>query len=155
MTNFPKLYEGDIFIDERGIVGFNNNLELKNIKRFYTLENFSDNNIRAWHGHLLEEKYFLVVKGSAIIIACKLKEENDNFILSSDRTKVVLSEQKPSVFYIPAGYANGIKFINKETKILVLSTLSSEDSKKDDIRIKFDYQQEINMYPNNFEVIPR
>ena len=35
----PKLFKGGISHDNRGSVSFNNNLILKNIKRFYFVQN--------------------------------------------------------------------------------------------------------------------
>jgi len=155
MEKFPKLYTGQIYIDDRGIVGFNNELNLSNIKRFYTITNHSENFIRAWHGHLYEEKYFLVTSGCAIIIACKLEIFGNNYKLSSERVKVTLSSELPSIFYIPGGYANGFKTLTKDTKLVIFSSATLQESKKDDIRINYNESEEKNMYPNNFEVAIR
>ena len=46
-----KYIEGDSFIDERGKLSFVNNFKLKNVNRFYQVENHKKNYVRAWHGH--------------------------------------------------------------------------------------------------------
>ena len=68
----PELFKGGVAIDARGSVSYNNNLQLKNIKRFYIVENFKKNFVRAWHGHKVEGKYILCIKGKAKVSAIKV-----------------------------------------------------------------------------------
>ena len=53
----PILITGNRIFDNRGSVRFSNDLTFRNIKRFYTVHNYSKNFVRAWHGHMMEEKY--------------------------------------------------------------------------------------------------
>ena len=53
----PKLIIGNRVYDNRGSLRFSNDFGFKNIKRFYTVHNYNKNFIRAWHGHMNEEKY--------------------------------------------------------------------------------------------------
>lgn len=144
----PKLYKGEIYIDDRGIVGFNNDLDLSPIKRFYTITNHVPGFIRAWHGHLNEEKYFVVMKGSAIIAAIPMTippliEGEHPFDVTphqldyNTRYIETLHETIPSVYYIPNGYANGFKLLSPDTKLLVLSTSTTAESKDDDYRVAY------------------
>ena len=59
----PEIIKGGVSIDERGKVGFVNDFNFQNIKRFYVVENSSINIVRAFHGHLKEAKYVFVVSG--------------------------------------------------------------------------------------------
>ena len=68
----PKLISGKRLFDDRGSVRFNNNLNFKRIKRFYTVHNYSKNFIRAWHGHMYEEKFIGCIKGTFQISAVKI-----------------------------------------------------------------------------------
>lgn len=136
----PRIYGGGVFVDDRGALGFNNLLNLNGVKRFYTIENHVPGFIRAWHGHKIESKYFLVVKGSAIIAAKKLIfEDNNSYRFDTDTPVVVetISDKLPTVFYIPGGYANGFKLLTADTKIMVFSTTTVEESKHDDYRITY------------------
>ena len=45
-------------------------------------------------------------------------------------------KKKPSVIFIPPGFANGTKSLLKGTKIFVLSTTTLKDSLNDDFRFK-------------------
>ncbi len=134
----PYLIEGGFTIDDRGQVSFVNDFDFKNVKRFYMVENFSTETIRAFHGHLKESKYVFVVSGSALVIAVKIDDvKNPN--KNQEIHRFVLSSRKPAILYIPAGYANGFKSLEENTKILFFSTSSLEESKVDDYRFPYDY----------------
>lgn len=138
LTNKPKIIKGGFAIDERGQVTFCNDFDFKNVKRFYMLENFSTNTIRAFHGHLKEGKYMFVVSGTALVCVVQLddvkKPRKENEV-----HRFVLSAINPSILYIPKGFANGLRFLEKNTKMIVFSTSSLEESKKDDYRFPYDY----------------
>ena len=129
----PKLIKGGISKDHRGSVSFNNDLDLKKIKRFYLVQNKKKNYIRAWHGHKIEAKFILCMQGKARISAVKIK----NFKKPSSKAKPyswIIDNKVPDVVYIPPGYANGSKSLTKDMKLMVLSTTSLEKSLNDDYR---------------------
>ena len=134
----PEIIKGGVATDERGAVYFCNDFLFKNIKRFYVLENASEKVIRAFHGHMKEEKYMFVVAGSAIVCAVEI----DNVESPGKENKVYkfnLSSKEPVVLQIPAGFANGSRFLEEDTKLVVFSTSSVEESKGDDYRFPADY----------------
>jgi dTDP-4-dehydrorhamnose 3,5-epimerase len=45
-----------------------------------------------------------------------------------------MSAVKPSVLYIPAGYANGFMSLTEDTKLMFFSKATLEQSSGDDIR---------------------
>jgi dTDP-4-dehydrorhamnose 3,5-epimerase len=138
LTDTPRLLEGGLAIDDRGQLAFVRSFDFKGIKRFYIVENFSTQIIRAWHGHIKEAKYVLVVRGSAIVAAVEMNDtERPN--RSNPVHRFVLSARKPGVLFIPAGYANGFRSLEEGTKIVYFSTCSLEESKNDDYRFPFDY----------------
>lgn len=129
---------GDIFIDDRGYISYVNNFNFDGIKRFYMIENHQVGFIRAWHGHKYEGKYITVVDGSALIGAVKI----DDWEFPSKNLevkKIVLSSKKPSILYIPPGFANGIMTLTQSAKVIVYSTSTLEESKKDDYRFDSRY----------------
>lgn len=129
----PKVMKGGLGIDDRGEVGFVNDFNFHGVKRFYTLKNYRAGFVRAWHGHKKEGKYLYVTKGSAIIAAVQI----DNWDKPSKDLPVaryVLSDKQPSLLYIPPGYANGSMSLEEDTRIMVFSTSSLEESKGDDFR---------------------
>lgn len=138
LSKEPVLLTNDIHVDDRGSLMYNNNFDFSNVKRFYTIKQFSTNNIRAFHGHRYEAKYVHVLSGSLLLVLAKLNM-NDGTYEISDPKKYVLSSDKPGLFYIPPNYANGFKALESNTKVTFYSTSSLEDSLNDDIRFNYDH----------------
>ncbi len=117
---------------------FANEFNFQGVKRFYVIENADLDVIRAFHGHLKEEKYVFVISGKALVVAVEIDDP-----VKPDKNKevwsLILSADKPEILHIPAGYANGLKSLGENTKIIFFSTASLEDSQKDDYRFPWDY----------------
>lgn len=136
--DLPKLIMGDKAIDDRGCLSFVNNFDFPGVKRFYQVNNHSSKTIRAFHGHLKENKFVYVSKGSVMFVLIPMTE-TDSSTNSPTMYKYVLTDHKPSILYIPAGYANGYKFLTEESTIIFFSTLSlAESEKTDDHRYPYD-----------------
>ncbi len=136
--NSPSLIKGDSVYDQRGSLSFINDLDLINIKRFYIVENNQKNFIRAWHAHKYEQKIFICVQGGAQVSAVKI----DDFNKPSKEKKPInffLNEKKMQCVFIPSGYANGSMNLVENTKLLIFSDSSLEESIKDDYRFSYDY----------------
>ena len=134
----PEQIEGGLAVDDRGQIQFCNNFDFKNIRRFYAVLNHEPNFVRAWHGHKKETKYVFVITGAVIVAAVKI----DNWEKPNKNTAVqrfVLSEKKSCILKIPAGYANGFKTLTPDTKIIFFSTVTLEESLKDDYRFEAQY----------------
>jgi len=128
-----RLIEGGIAVDDRGTVSFVNDFNFAGVKRSYTVTNHKAGFVRAWHAHRHEAKYVTAVRGSAIVGAVKI----DNWEKPSKDAPVnryVLSDKKPSVLYIPAGYANGFMPLTRDAILVFYSTATVEESRNDDIR---------------------
>jgi dTDP-4-dehydrorhamnose 3,5-epimerase len=128
----PILSEGNISVDDRGQLSFVNE-KIDSIQRFYIVSNHKSHFIRAWHGHRFEHKFVTVIQGSAIIGLVKIDDWN-NPSKELIPKKYILSSNKPSLLYIPAGYANGFMNLSQDTKIMFFSTSTLEESKNDDYR---------------------
>lgn len=132
-TAVPSLFVGDLAVDDRGQVGFVNSLELSAVKRFYTVTNHRSGFVRAWHAHRREAKYVMVVRGAAVVGVAEIDDwEQPSKVARTWR--YVLSALKPSVLYIPPGYANGFMSLTKDATLIFFSTATLEESKVDDIR---------------------
>ena len=94
--------------------------------------------VKAWHAHKKEEKYFFCVEGSCQI-SCVAVNNFKNPNKSSKIYSWVLSDQKPEIIFIPKGYANGSMNFSINTKILVFSSSTLQQSASDDYRYPFDY----------------
>lgn len=129
----PQLFEGGSAIDDRGEVGFVNDFSFAGVKRLYCVANHKAGFVRAWHAHRREAKHVMVVQGAALIGAVEINDW-DNPSKDNKVWRYVLSAHKPSILYIPAGYANGFMSLVEDTKLIVFSTSTLEESRSDDIR---------------------
>ncbi len=134
----PQLIEGALAVDDRGELGFVNDFNFDKVKRFYWVSNHRSGFIRAWHAHKREAKYVTVVSGAALIGAVEI-DNWDNPSKDSKIWRYTISEKKPSVLYIPAGYANGFMSLTKKTKLMFFSTSRLEKSRGDDFRYDAHY----------------
>lgn len=131
----PVLLDGGLGVDDRGQVAFVNGFDFEGVKRFYMVSNHRQGFIRAWHGHRREAKYVTVVQGSALVCAVKV-DDWDRPSAEAQVHRHVLSSQKPSVLFIPAGYANGFMSLTEDAKLMFFSTSTVEESRNDDIRFE-------------------
>lgn len=133
LPNSLELLPGGSATDDRGRVTFFNELPLGDFKRQYFVRNHSRGFIRAWHGHAREGKAVIVVSGTAIV--CAVKVDNwDDPDPSAPVARYVLTEQSPSVLFIPPGYANGFMTLTDATVLQFLSTSTLQESLEDDTR---------------------
>ncbi|MGZ6005790.1 MAG: dTDP-4-dehydrorhamnose 3,5-epimerase family protein [Candidatus Saccharimonadales bacterium] len=129
----PTLIEGGLAVDDRGQVSFINGFGFDDVKRFYMVSNHAQSFVRAWHAHKKEAKYVLVVKGAAVVGAVAI-DDWDRPSKDAEVKRFVLSEKKPTVLYIPAGYANGFMSLTEDAQLMFFSTSTLEESLGDDIR---------------------
>ncbi len=138
MYRKPQLMEGGVALDERGRTSFVNGFRFENIRRFYIVQNHRVDTVRAWHGHLREEKYVYVAAGRAIVAAAGLAEDG-RLDSNAEIFRYVMSSQEPQVLYLPAGMANGWRALEDGTRLIFFSTLSLEETKMDDFRFPHDF----------------
>jgi dTDP-4-dehydrorhamnose 3,5-epimerase-like enzyme len=128
------IIKGNSAVDDRGVVSFVNDFHFENVKRFYSVQNFSTDTVRAFHGHLIEEKYVYVAAGSALVVVAEMAEGE-----LRNPEKFVLTDRNPRVLHIPAGHANGFRALEYDTRILFFSTATLEESICDDYRFDWTY----------------
>ena len=138
MVEDIKIIDGGLAVDDRGSIIFANSFNFENVKRFYQLENFSTDTVRAWHGHAQEGKYVFVNNGSIILGIVPL-DNMANPSKSNVVTRLILSSRIPKIVYIPPGHANGFRAIEDNTKITFFSSSNLEESQGDDHRYPYDY----------------
>jgi dTDP-4-dehydrorhamnose 3,5-epimerase len=129
----PRLYNGDLAVDDRGEVTFVNDFDFSGVKRFYTVKNHRAGFVRAWHGHRREAKYVTVLAGAAIVGAVQI-DDWDHPSRELPAKRFVLGGRKPRVLYIPSGYANGFMSLTADTHLAFFSTATLQDSVGDDVR---------------------
>ncbi len=134
----PQVIPGGIAIDDRGQVSFVNDFDFVGVKRFYMVSNHARGFVRAWHAHKKEAKFVFVVSGAAIV-GLVPADDWDRPNPEAEVKRFVLSAKKPTVLYIPAGYANGFKSLTEDTRIIFFSTSTLEESGGDDFRFDARY----------------
>ena len=129
----PKLIKGGNYSDERGQLDFINDFDMAPIKRLYFTTHFDTDVIRAWQGHKIESRWFICVEGSFTVKLIAI----DDWDAPSDNLEVysfVLSEEEPSVLYIPNGFVNGFKANKDNSKLMVMSDYGFNEIENDQIR---------------------
>ena len=129
----PRLITGGLAADDRGELAFVNDFDFAGVKRFYVVSNHRQGFVRAWHAHRREAKYVTAVCGAAVVGAVRI----DNWAQPSRETaphRFVLSAHRPSVLYIPPGFANGFMSLTADVKLMFFSTSTLEESAGDDVR---------------------
>lgn len=133
-----NIISGGIFNDDRGTISFVNGFDFSDVKRFYSIQNSSTEIVRAWQGHKFENKYFYVTSGSFLI--CVVKIDNwKNPSRDLPVKKFIMSANESNILMVPAGYANGIKALEEDSKLMVFSSNTLEDAKDDDYRFPADW----------------
>ena len=134
----PKIIQGGNFSDHRGAISYVNDFSFNDIQRFYIISNSDENPIRAWQGHKLDAKNFYCISGSFKIYFIKIDNwENPSKDLRMETVFVSASESK--IVHIPAGYANAIHSLEKDSKLISFSTLSLTNVIEDDVRYDSNY----------------
>ncbi len=134
----PKVIQGGNFSDHRGTISYVNDFSFAAVERFYIISNSDDNPIRAWQGHKLDAKNFYCLSGSFKIHFVKVDNwENPSKDLLIETVTVSASESK--IVHIPAGYANAIQALEKNSKLISFSTLPLVNVSEDDVRYDSDY----------------
>lgn len=138
MNEKPKIIEGGIFNDERGIIRFVNDFHFEDVKRFYFIKHIDTSVVRAWQGHQFEKKYFYPISGSFVVAWVKIDDFN-NPAKNLKPEFYILSVTNSEIIEIPKGYANGLKALEPNSEIMVLSDKSLNDSINEKIRYPANY----------------
>ncbi len=138
LASEPRLIVGGIAVDDRGAVRFVNDFDFAGVKRFYCVSNHRAGLVRAWHAHRREAKYVTVLSGAAVVGAVKI-ENWEQPARDAKVDRFVLSDSRPSVLLIPAGYANGFMSLTDDTLVAFFSTVTLQEGLEDDVRYEARY----------------
>ncbi len=130
---FYHLIEGANFSDERGGLNFFNDFDMSEIVRMYEISPSDTDTIRGWQAHKKEKKWFYCNSGSFVMNLIKIDDfSSPSQTIVSER--LVLEARNPSVLEISGGYATAFKALTEDSKLIVFSDFSLEESKNDDFR---------------------
>ena len=134
----PKIIQGGNFSDHRGMISYVNDFKFTDIERFYIISNSEGNPIRAWQEHKIDAKNFYCLTGSFNIHFIKIDNwENPSKELTVET--IYVSANDSMIVHIPAGYANAIESLEKDSKLISFSTLPLANVGDDDVRYASDY----------------
>jgi len=125
--------EGTTFTDVRGEIKFFNTFDMKGIVRFYEISPSSTEIIRGWQGHKKEKKWFYCPIGAFVVNIVSI---SDNKVPGSklQPKRIVLDARTPLILEVPQGNATGFKALREDSKLIVFSNFTLEESKNDDFR---------------------
>jgi dTDP-4-dehydrorhamnose 3,5-epimerase-like enzyme len=121
---------GGQFSDQRGLLRFVNDFDMKQIRRMYLIEpKFGQ--IRAWQGHKNEQKWFFVLEGSFLIQTVSMQEQQN-------RLKMIVLAEDNRVIHINSGNYNGFEALTEGSKMLVFSDHTIDEAASDDFRMSLE-----------------
>lgn len=134
------LIKGGKHSDKRGKLCYNNDFDLSEIKRFYTIENESSETMRGWQGHKIEKRWFAAITGSFKI---ELRAIDDWENPSQDCQMLIfeLSSNELDVLCVPKGYVSKIADLESGSKLLVFADHLLGEV-KDEYRFDIEYFNE-------------
>jgi len=133
-----KIIQGNNHTDHRGTVSFVNDFDMNPVRRFYTICHPDTSIVRAWQGHMVESKYFHVIRGSFKMAVIK----PDNWESPSKelpREIYKLTDKNSEILQVPGGYITGFKAQEPDSIMIVFSDKSLSESIDDDYRFPLDY----------------
>ena len=133
----PSLISGNCHKDSRGLLFYNNDFDLTNIKRMYVIENSTVDLIRAWQGHKIEQRWFSAVQGRFKIQLIAI----DNWEKPKDslpRLEYILKSETLDILHVPSGYVSSIQALEEKSKLLVMSDYHLGEI-NDDFRYQMNY----------------
>jgi dTDP-4-dehydrorhamnose 3,5-epimerase-like enzyme len=114
----PQIITGGTATDNRGSILFNNDLNLVDVKRMYTVQNKTKSFVRGWQGHKIQQRWFTAIDGCFEI---NLIDYNKFEMGITTHYKFELSSEVSSTLHIPAGYMTTIQATTNTNKLLVFS----------------------------------
>lgn len=129
----PEIISGGMHADHRGTISYCNDFTFSSVTRFYTVQPAGLDAVRAWQGHKRENKWFHVVGGAFKVVLVKI----DNWESPSDQCETFeynLQADKPEILHIPGGYANGFKALLADSKLIIFSDFTLQQSIRDEYR---------------------
>ena len=120
MNRVPTLNRGNSHSDDRGVLHFNNEVNIQGVKRIYFVENIDTNFIRGWQGHQVEQRWFSAVQGS-FKISTMAVDNWENPSKNSPMQSFILNASSLDVLHIPNGYITCIQSLENSSRLMAMS----------------------------------
>ncbi len=133
----PKITKGGCHTDPRGILFYNNDFDATAIKRIYVIENATNEIIRGWQGHKMEQRWFSAIKGSFKILLIKI-DNWENPAKNLEMLTFTINADTLEVLHVPQGYVSSIQAMEEGSKLLVMADYLLGEI-KDEYRFESNY----------------
>jgi dTDP-4-dehydrorhamnose 3,5-epimerase len=138
MSLNPKIIEGGNHVDQRGTLGFFNDFDMSEVKRFYKITHPDTAVVRGWRAHKIEQRWFHIIAGEFEIKLVKIDDFNTpNKYLP--QTTFKLSSLTPTILHIPIGFASNLRATEPNSVLLVFADRGAENIENDDYLYPSDY----------------
>lgn len=128
-----EVFNPEKFVDYRGCLTYFPTWNLTEIKRTYIIEHPDTSIVRAWQAHKKENKWFVAIQGEFKILLV----QPDNWTNPSADLKptiFTINSNEFTTLHIPGGYASAIVAVKPNSKLMVFSNFTTQESKEDDYR---------------------
>lgn len=133
----PNVIEGAKFQDHRGVLRFNNNLNIESAKRIYVIENQNLEDKRGWQGHKIEQRWFSVMRGAFVIEIIQV-DDLKNPTKVTKHYEFELSDKQMDVLHVPPGHMTSIRSLKESSALLVMSDFLMGET-QDEHRLPINY----------------
>ncbi len=133
----PQIITCEQHRDERGKVDFFHSFDPGETRRIYAIEHPDPTVVRAWQGHRAEKKWFHVTAGRFAIAWVRI----DDWTNPSDELVPGFAEldaATANILFVPGGYANGLKALQPDSRVIVFSDRGIAESIADTVRFSAD-----------------
>lgn len=131
----PRIISGEFEEKTQGIITYNNDFDMKEVKRGFVIAPSSEYVQREWHGHKIEQNWFYPISGLFLILVV-VPDDWKNPSFSIKPLEYIIAAEKNEVLHIPAGYVTKIKALKENSRLMVYSNFTLEESLKDDYRFQ-------------------
>lgn len=140
----PLVINLNRFVDDRGVLDalFNDDLPFTAKRAYFIIT--PRGVIRGMHGHKAEWKALYVTAGHMKVVVSDMQLTHCNTFSLSDKL--------PQLLVIPNNLYHGFMSLSEETRVLILSSATLDESKKDDYRLS---PHKNEMIMESFKVVDR
>lgn len=133
----PKLISGKCHSDQRGLLFYNNDFNSSLVKRIYIIQNKSNDLIRGWQGHKIEQRWFSAISGQFKIQLIQI-DNWENPSKSLEVKTFLIDAEELNILHVPQGYISSIQSLESDSKLLVMADYLLGEN-KDEYRYDVDY----------------
>jgi dTDP-4-dehydrorhamnose 3,5-epimerase len=131
------IIQGGRHADKRGVIGFANAFDMKEVRRFYRVFNNEEHLKRGWRAHKIEQRWFCVLSGSFKVSVIEIDNwESPSKTLKAQSYHLVNDN---TILHVPRGYATCLEALEPGSEIMLFADSLIEDASKDDYLFPLNY----------------